>query len=78
MYWVGCLAEMMVATKDDRIQMVIHLAVKLASLKQKDARRAGHWVNWTTKDSSRAVCLAGMMVVWSASPRLKDAQRDGY
>jgi len=58
--------------------MAIHLAVRLASLKQKDALMAGHWVCQTMKGSSRAVMMAVMMVVMLASLMLKDSQRAGH
>eukprot|EP00579_Thalassiosira_antarctica_P032754 CAMPEP_0201997410 /NCGR_PEP_ID=MMETSP0905-20130828/4392_1 /ASSEMBLY_ACC=CAM_ASM_000554 /TAXON_ID=420261 /ORGANISM="Thalassiosira antarctica, Strain CCMP982" /LENGTH=71 /DNA_ID=CAMNT_0048553095 /DNA_START=247 /DNA_END=458 /DNA_ORIENTATION=+ len=64
-------AELMVLTTDDQTNLGFHLAVMLASLKQKDAPMAARSAYWTMKGSSRVENSAAKMVVMSASPRLK-------
>ncbi len=72
---VGHSAEMMVLTKDDQINWVIHLAEMLASLKKKDFWRADYSDHQKQKVGMRAGHLAEMMAEMWASLRWKEFQK---
>ena len=62
-HWDLSLALMMASMMVDQTNLVIHVAVMWATLKQKGSRTVAHLDFLTRKDSWMAVCLVNSMAL---------------